>query len=255
MKLTVTHTLTLSLGAPLRAVEHVLLTPVDTPQQRVEHWSIGMPGIAEAPAFRDGYGNVAQLVSQIRPGDSLEVRATGIVETTDRAGVLGRLPHEPPPAVFLRVTPLTTADERLLTGLDMSGGRIAVLHELMGRAFDHAGPAQSQVQDDDTRQQSQADSDAAHLVHAFIGAARALDIPARFVNGYLFDEGEASLHAWAEAWDAGLGWIAFDPLLNLCPTDTHLRLATALDATGTTPLRTVPAPLFPIEQALEIVAG
>ena len=43
MRLTVTHTLTCSLPSPARAVEHVLLTPLTTPQQRVERWSIEMP--------------------------------------------------------------------------------------------------------------------------------------------------------------------------------------------------------------------
>ena len=35
MKLTVTHTLTCPLPSPSRAVEHLLLTPVSTPQQQV----------------------------------------------------------------------------------------------------------------------------------------------------------------------------------------------------------------------------
>ncbi|HNU09620.1 MAG TPA: transglutaminase domain-containing protein, partial [Pyrinomonadaceae bacterium] len=44
------------------------------------------------------------------------------------------------------------------------------------------------------------------------GAARALDIPARFVSGYVADTDDAPAYdSWAEAWDDGLGWIAFDP--------------------------------------------
>ena len=81
------------------------------------------------------------------------------------------------------------------------------------------------------------------MAHAFIGAARALEIPARFVSGYYLSEGEDSvgLHAWAEAWDDGLGWIGFDPSLALCPTDRHIRLATGLDALAATPVRSVPS--------------
>ena len=83
MKLTVTHTLTCSLASPARAVEHVLLTALSTPQQRVERWFIEMPGFAEAATFRDGFGNKAHLVSQAQRGETLVVKVTGTVETID----------------------------------------------------------------------------------------------------------------------------------------------------------------------------
>ena len=52
MKLTVKHTLRYSLGAPARAVQHLLLTALGTPQQRVERWSIDMPGFSDGATFR-----------------------------------------------------------------------------------------------------------------------------------------------------------------------------------------------------------
>ena len=82
MKLTVTHTLTCYLASPARAVEHLLLTPVSTPQQRVERWSIELPGFADAATFRDGFGNRAHLVSQAKPGETLLVTVAGTVETS-----------------------------------------------------------------------------------------------------------------------------------------------------------------------------
>ena len=252
MKLTVTHKLTLSLPAPARAVQHVLLSAQPTPQQKVERWSIDMPGLAEGSAFRDGFGNKAHLVSQVKPGESLTATVTGTVETTDKAGVLGRLSYDPPPAMFLRATALTKPDPALTAGIPDGGGRIAVMHELMGRVFERSGATQSQ--DGGTQTQSAGEHHPVALAHAFIAGARALDIPARFVTGYVFDDGAASLHAWAEAWDDGLGWIGFDPLLNLCPTDTHIRLASGLDATTTMPIRCVPNPTDETVHTVEIVA-
>jgi transglutaminase-like putative cysteine protease len=240
MKLTITHTLTLALPSPSRAVQHVLLSAQATPQQRVEHWSIDMPGLNEGATFRDGFGNKAHLVTQTKPGESLAATVSGVVETTDKAGVLGRLSYDPPPAMFLRPTALTKADDDLIADVPQSGGRIAVMHELMGRVFERTGASQSQS--DGAQSQTTGEHHPVALAHAFIAAARALDIPARFVTGYLFDEGTAALHAWAEAWDDGLGWIGFDPLLNMCPTDTHVRLACGLDAMSTIPIRCVPAP-------------
>src|SRR5579871_6117712 len=117
MKLTLTHTLSFSLGAPARAVQHLLLTPLNTPQQKIERWSIEMPGFADAPTFRDGFGNKAHVVSQTRPEPEIVVAVSGVVETTDKAGVLGRLEYDPMPALFRRRTEKTTPDPALIDGL------------------------------------------------------------------------------------------------------------------------------------------
>ena len=252
MKLTVTHTLTWSLASPARAVEHVLLTALSTPQQRVERWSLDMPGFAEAATFRDGFGNKAHLVSQAKPGETLVVKVTGTVETIDKAGVLGRLEYDPPSPVFRRPTALTRANAALIEGIDRSGGRIGMLHEIMGRVHERA----DQEQSSDGQSQSQGTSSATDLAHDFIATARALDIPARYVTGYLFaEDGNASFHSWAEACDEGLGWIGFDPTLNVCPAERHIRLAAGLDATGTMPLRMVPVWTEMPAESVEIVEG
>ncbi len=241
MKFSLTHTLTFSLGTPPRALQHLLLSALPTPQQKIERWSIEMPGFAEAAVFRDGFGNRAHLVNQIKPESEIVVTVSGAVETIDRAGVLGRLEYDPMPAMFRRPTEATRADPALLEGLSDKGGRIALLHELMDRV--HALAPDKQVQEQDGQSQSQMlaeAKDTAAAVHAFLGAARALEIPSRYVTGYLIDEDQAKFHAWAEAWDEGLGWIGFDPVMNICPASSHLRVASGLDATSTMPVRCVP---------------
>ena len=254
MKLTLTHTLICSLTSPARAVEHLLLTALSTPQQRVERWSIELPGFAEAATFRDGFGNKAHLVSQVKPGETLTVKVTGTVETIDKAGVIGRLEYDPPPALFRRPTDLTKPDPALLEGLPTGSGRIALLHELMGRIHEELG-APSQSQTAEGQEQSLGSTDPVSHAHAFIAAARALDIPARYVTGYLFDDGTGSFHAWAEAFDEGLGWIGFDPVLDVCPAEGYIRLASGLDATGTMPIRMVPVwTEMPVE-TVEIIEG
>lgn len=245
MKLSLTHTLTFSLGTPARAVQHLLLTAINTPQQKIERWSVDMPGFADAASFRDAFGNKAHLVSLVKPEAEIVVTVTGAIETIDKAGVLGRLELDPPPAMFRRPTDLTKPDAELLEGLE-GDGRIGKLHALMGRIHDETSASQSQG--DGAQEQSSGERDPVALTHRFIGAARALDIPTRHVTGYLWNDDTASFHAWAEAWDDGLGWIGFDPLLNVCPTEHHIRLASALDALGSMPIRSVPAwPEMPVE--------
>ena len=253
MKLSVTHILTFSLGTQVRAVQHLLLTPLATPQQRIERWSIEMPGFAEAPTFRDGYGNKAHLVSQVKPEPVITVTVTGAIETIDKAGVIGRLEYDPMPALFRRPTEATKADPALLEGLEDGPDRIALFHELMDRVHERSG---GQRQSQDGQSQAQAGARPEDPTHALIGAVRKLAIPARYVTGYLLgDDGTASVHAWTELWDENLGWIGFDPALNLCPTENHIRLASGLDATATMPIRSVPVWAEMPAETVEIVAS
>ncbi|MEQ1769003.1 MAG: transglutaminase family protein [Devosia sp.] len=243
MRITVRHELTYSLGNPARALAHVLMTPLATVQQKVERWSIDMPGIASAAVFRDAYGNRAHLVNFTKVEGDITILVEGLVETSDKAGVLGRVDHDPMAAIYRRPTALTKADPALIDGLDKLSG-VALLHELMDRVHNGiGGTAQSQSQDGQS--QSQRNSEPAGLpAHRFIGAARALGLPARYVTGYvLADEDEpAAFRGWAEVWDDGLGWIGFDPVANLCPADGHVRLASAFDVATALPARFHPAP-------------
>jgi transglutaminase-like putative cysteine protease len=68
--------------------------------------------------------------------------------------------------------------------------------------------------------------------HVFIGAARTLEVPARYVSGYLMMndriEQEAT-HAWAEAHVEGLGWVGFDVANGISPDARYVRVATGRD--------------------------
>ena len=259
MLITISHKLSLTLGPGIiRSVQHVLLTPQTGPTQVVREWAIEMPGFADAASFIDGFGNRAQLVSQYRPEAELVVTVKGVVETIDRNGVVGRVPGEPPAALYRRPSPLAkpagTITSKFRSGPKDGQGRIAMLHDLMARVGEVVGGVQSQSQSAEGQTQSQSQDEpakvaASDFAHAFIGAARALDIPTRYVTGYVAEHGDdAFWHAWAEAWDDGLGWIAFDPALGYCPTDKHVRVATGLDAGSVPPVRSVPVMAAPVAE-------
>jgi transglutaminase-like putative cysteine protease len=270
MQIAIHHKLSLAIGPGVaRSVQHILLTPQTGPTQTVREWTIDMPGIERAASFADAFGNKAHLVSQTKPDEDLIITVAGVVETIDRNGVIGRVPGDIPPALYRRPTALTKAAGAITskfraapkTGED----RIALLHGLMGRVFEVVGgggeQSQSQSQDGQSQEQTQAQTQAAHapaadFAHAFIGAARALNIPARYVSGYLYEEdAPAALHAWAEAWDDGLGWIGFDAMLDLCPTDRHVRVAVGLDGVSTMPVRAIPVVGEPLVVAMSVEAA
>ncbi|WP_224701218.1 transglutaminase family protein [Devosia aquimaris] len=264
MRISIEHQLSVTPPAgTVHAVLQVMLTPINGPSQSVDSWSVEMPGIGNAARFADAYGNSVHLVNQARPEGTLLVTVRGEVTTTDRHGVLGRVSGEPVAALYKRVTALTRPPVTLYGKFRSSkDNRIDILHALMARVGETLGVAdageqsQTQMSADGAQSQSQGTASgqtarppasAADLAHAFIGSCRALDIPARYVTGYLAPGGPEAedkltgFHAWAEAFDDRLGWIGFDPTLQLCPTDRHVRLAAGLDGLTTTPLRIVPA--------------
>jgi len=77
--------------------------------------------------------------------------------------------------------------------------------------------------------------------HIFCAVCRALDVPARYVSGYLSagHEAHASSHAWAEAFVDYLGWVGFDPTNRACATDAYIRTAVGLDYAEAGPIRGV----------------
>jgi transglutaminase-like putative cysteine protease len=233
--------------------------------QTVKEWRLDAPGLDGAVGFLDAYGNRAHLCSLTKPDAEITIAATGVVETHDRSGVVGRLERDPVPALFRRVTPLTkpigAIAGRFRAAPRDGRERLSLLHGLMERVEEVLGEqSQAQSQSQDGQSQSQGKGTAASApdyAHAFIGVARALEIPARYVTGYLAEAEDepAAFHAWAEAWDDGLGWIGFDAMLGLCPTERHVRVACGLDALSTSPVRSVPMVGTPQALKVEVSAA
>lgn len=254
MRIAIDHRLSLTLPEGTgQAVFHLLLTPPSGPTQTVESWSVEGPGIGNAGRFADGFGNAAHLVNQLRPEGEITIHVRGEVTTRDTHGVLGRPSGEPVPALYRRLTAAAKAPEALYAPFrDSRDNRLSICHALMARVGEELGlpeqpeaPQQMQADGGQTQVQGAAEADeerpaASDYAHLFIGAARALDIPARYVVGYRLMDGEDGLHAWAEAFDEGLGWVGFDPHAQICPTDRYVRLAIGLDAETAPTLRTVP---------------
>lgn len=85
------------------------------------------------------------------------------------------------------------------------------------------------------------------FAHIMIALVRRVQIPCRYVSGYMFhrdeDEHDRSLegasHAWIEALVPRLGWVAFDPTNNLVGGDRHIRVAIGRDYADVPPTRGV----------------
>lgn len=65
--------------------------------------------------------------------------------------------------------------------------------------------------------------------HLMIGMCRSLNIPARYVSGYLATETASATHAWMEAFITGIGWRGLDPTHNCQIGETYVKLGTGRD--------------------------
>ena len=240
MRISIRHEFRFATSEALpHAVQHLLLTPIETASQSVVEWSIKMDGIDASASFTDAFGNTAHLVSQHRPEKDLFISVSGVVETSDTHGVIGRVAGGPNLALFKRFTAQTRPNGNLVNRMKAHAkagmSRVELLHWLMNRLHEARETA---PEDDEGAPEIVAEDHA----HVFVAAARGMEIPARFVTGYVLGEDDepARLHAWADAWDDGLGWIGFDPSVDLCPTAGYVRIACGLDAETTAPVRLAP---------------
>ena len=245
MRLSVDHSTRYRFSAPQgRVVQMLRLTPSDSHDQTVASWRIDVDCDARLRSGRDGFGNATTMLYAEGPLNEIEIAVAGAVVTSHSDGVLHGVQEPLPPALFLRTTPATQADEAITAfAHDMASDaaraierlhRINVgLHARFEVARERPEPGLSAA-DAFTRAQATPRD----MAQMFVAAARALGSPARYVSGYSLDaeDHRPAPHGWAEAHVDGIGWIGFDPCLGLSPEERHVRVAAALDAGGAAPV-------------------
>lgn len=236
MRLKITHTTEYRYDDPVQySLQRLRLCPLDGPGQKVISWNIAVDGATVEAGFNDQFGNHTHLVSTEGNSRSVHIVASGEVETEDRAGVFG--PHQGyvPLWLYLRETPrtkpgkLTRELARSLTG----DNELARMHDLMGKLNAQIAYEPGTTGTETTAEQA---LEAGRGVcqdhaHAFIAVARLMNLPARYVSGYLLMDDRAeqvATHAWADVHLPGLGWVGFDAANNHCPDARYVRLATGL---------------------------
>lgn len=248
MRIRISHSIAYAYAEPARHITQILrLTPRDHDGQHVMSWRIEPTVDGRLRASQDAFGNIVHSFSADGPIAEMAIRVEGLIETSDLAGVLRGTAERVPVDVFRRDTLLTSLDEPLRGFADdaarEAGTPLSQMHALMEAL--HAG-----VTGIETGERTGIGAVAAFaaregiaqdIAHIFIACARYLGIPARYVSGYVAQSERLrhanGAHAWAEIHLDDYGWIGFDAANGLCPTDTHVRVATGLDFAGAAPVR------------------
>lgn len=193
----------------------------------------------------DAFGNIVHNLSYTRPLDDLSMTIQGEVETRELHGVVRGGLERFPAGLYLRETPLTQSDSALRNFAEGLGGAgvLGRLHKLMAALHADMEVEPKPVNLPAPTIFAAKRGASADVAHVFIAAARSLGIPARFIAGYALVAPEhgvwrATQRCWAEACVDGTGWIGFDPVEGISPSEAHIRVNMALDHLGAAPLRT-----------------
>jgi transglutaminase-like putative cysteine protease len=234
MRLEVHHETEYHYAGPLAySAQRLYLTPLSFSSQRVETWRIMAPGVDTALTYQDGFGNTVLLATASNISGPIKVVASGIVETFDTSGVVSGLPSAAADVVFLRQTAATAPSEDILVLARTAVKEISVLdrmHQLMALIHSQVEFVAGATDSYTTAAEAFASGKGVcqDQSHILLGAARFLEIPSRYVTGYLVTgvgATSAAAHAWVEALVPGLGWVGFDAANCQCPTPEYVRVA------------------------------
>lgn len=246
MRLAIRHTTHYRFANPIvHAIQRLRLTPKSTQGQEIVAWDMHFENAEKQFEYEDQHRNPTTLIAMTPGAQEVVVTCSGTVDTHDHAGVIGRHAGHLPLWSFRGQTPLTkpgSGMRALVRELRKEElGPLDTLHALSARISDKVA-YQTGVTGVDTSAEDAwtigcgVCQDHAHL---FIGSARALGIPARYVSGYLMMndriEQEAT-HAWAEAHVDGLGWVGFDVSNRISPDQRYVRVATGRDYRDAAPI-------------------
>lgn len=247
MKLLISHSTRYTFAQPVvHALQRLRLTPKETQGQRILNWDMQYDNAHPELEYDDQHFNHVTLVG-VEPGVSeVIVTCRGMVETLDNAGVIGRHSGHLPLWSFLGQTKLTQPGPKmrgLIREIDRpgEGDKLDFLHALSAQIRQSVAYQTGSTKVTTTAEEAAAAEAGVcqDHTHIFLGAARAADIPARYVSGYLMMNDTAqqdATHAWAEAHIDGLGWVGFDVSNGISPDPRYVRVATGRDYRDAAPV-------------------
>lgn len=264
MIFTINHVTTYRYEAPMRAaVQSLRLFPSRFDGQRPISWDVQVEGGLRGGSFRDGAGDKVEGWSIRGPVSEVSISVIGQIETTDLAGVLRGHRELVHPFAYLRETTATWIDDGIetlareaVTGAEDTLGRAHRLSRAVSEAIVYK-PGTTDAHTTAAEALALGEGVCQDHAHALVAAARSLDMPARYVSGYLYarEDGEPheAAHAWAEIHIDGIGWIGFDAANACCPDANYIRLGSGLDAREAAPVKGVAQGAG--EEALEVTVA
>jgi transglutaminase-like putative cysteine protease len=255
MLLRVQHETKLQYSQPVtESVFEVRAAPQSSEDQTTLGYRLQLSPPVPVTPYRDGFGNRVELINILTPYREVVVAATSIVQTHRRPG-LARLAavqfppetdREPEAVELLRPSPLvdrSAALEEFVAGLGRPAGSLADVVQKLLAAVRSRLKYEKKVTTARTplgEALALGKGVCQDFTHLFLGACRAISLPARYVSGYVNQPGEIATHAWCQVWAGPAeGWVDVDPTLNRVVEDQHVVTAMGRDFSDVPPNRGV----------------
>lgn len=266
MRYRVRHKTTYQYSATVHQSYHLLhLSPGDIAGQTVyNHRILTVPTPARSTTGVDDFGNPFRILTIESDHDELVVEA--LSELTVRLSPPGvDVLQGSPPWMSMRGGIGSPKEVQVYAAASRHGRRLPMLAEYARVSFTEQTPILWGAQDlmrrifeDFTFDAAATDVSTAvetvfksrrgvcqDFAHLMISALRSLDLPARYVSGYILThpppgqprlQGADASHAWVSLWVPGTGWVDYDPTNNMLARSEHVTLGYGRDYDDISPI-------------------
>ena len=269
MKYTVKHKTTYQYSSPVQQSYHLLhMSPCPVAYQTIlKHTLTTLPVPASRVEGVDYFGNPYSILSLTEDHEAFEVEAVTVVELTGEPScdLLATSPWEAVAQGEWKPGAASHKDIWLFAAASRYGRPLQAAADYAKPSFSKGRPVLDAVRDLTRRiyEDFEFDGTATDIstpvgevlkmrrgvcqdfAHLQISCLRSLNLPARYVSGYILThppEGQERLqgadasHAWISVWAPEVGWVDFDPTNDQIPTHEHVTLAYGRDYDDVSPI-------------------
>lgn len=241
------------------SANQIILRPQSSDYQEIKNHRISISPNVPIDYFQDYLGNTVGVFTIIQPHDSLEITSEldvmtypvslplSAVSPQEEWQMVSAKKTEFPYLDFVKSENFDCKDEITTVVRSIAAPTLSVMETttlLSTYIFEHFSYKQGVTGietgiDEIWQLKAGVCQDFAHLLLEML---RLLDLPARYVSGYISPSdqelrGVGATHAWVEVFIPNFGWLGNDPTNNCWVSDRHIRIASGRNFTDCTPVK------------------
>jgi transglutaminase-like putative cysteine protease len=223
----------------------IRLRPLTDRRQRLESFDLTVNPAARVDHYQDFYGNWVHHFDVFEPHKLLEMQTRSVVAVHPEPPLPEDAQTAPMSDIrqaaqsercfdFIRASRFTDL-EPATWQKDVWQAALAIMRFVHDR-LDYE-PLSTNVHTPMREVLAQGRGVCQDFAHVMIGMSRSVQIPARYVSGYLATQSASATHAWVEVFIPSLGWRGLDPTHNNQPDETYVKIAVGRDYNDVPPVR------------------